>query len=115
MIPSKEVEKILYDAYNTVLNYPELEKFTWEEVQQFLEKRGYTILAITGTALTTRSSITNEDMEVTNVEGGERTVLDLFAVKPGQQVPNIFTSPEAKEMRLRTVFQRELKHKLLFE
>ena len=40
-------------------------------------------------------------------------VVELFAVLDGQEIPEIFTTPEAQALRVVTVFYKELKNNWL--
>lgn len=113
-IQPEEADKIIYKAYNTVFNEPKLPEFSFQEVFAFLNKRDYIIVAAKGMAKTTISESTS-DMEVIHRDGGYNEVEDVFAVKNLNEIPLNFSSEGTSNIRIKNVFIRELKNKILYE
>lgn len=93
-----------------------IDRFTWQEIQNYLSNRGYDILIVKGVALVQDSK--SEGVSVVPVgDRYDKVVEDVVALLPvdiGRNVlPKRFDDPSMAQYRVMNVFQRELRKTLL--
>lgn len=87
--------------------------FTFDEVQEFLNRKGYDILILRGTA-SVIDKVSDGGGSMDSIgDPYEKEVEDVFALKDNEFPPQRFDSKEANKFKINAVFQKELKLNLL--
>lgn len=111
MITAKQYWEVTRNSSNCGIS-----SFTWDEIQEYLNRKGYEILIVKGIALVQDSK--SEDVSVVPVgDKYDKVVEDVVALLPvdiGRNVlPKRFDDPSMAQYRVMNVFQRELRKTLL--
>lgn len=89
-----------------------LPTFTIEEVQEFLTRLGYEIIIHKAEA--TVHIVSHEDMEVRRTGQTIEALREaILAIKPGTKLPTRVDSDDARKMNFLSVFDQEMRKKLL--
>ena len=111
------MKQVSQDEYRKITNctgWFNLYHFTMDEVNTFLNSKGYDVIVH-------RAEAKTQMMESEWGTGSVRKVgvpIDMMrdfviAVKPGQEIPQYFSPETIDEFEVGNVFQRELKKKIL--
>lgn len=109
MITAKQYREVTRNSSDCSIDH-----FTWDEIQDYLNRKGYEILIVKGVALVQDSK--SEGVSVVPVgDRYDKVVEDVVAWKPiGDLVlPKRFDDPSMAQYRVMNVFQRELRKTLL--
>lgn len=112
----KEYNEIIWKAFHIHDFDFKVPSFSFEEMSKFLESKGYIITKVEGYREVTNFESTI-DMEVKRTSGGiQKGLEDVYALKSNDTITTDinFDRQENKNKRVKNVFSRLLKEKILY-